>query len=233
LREFVNSRENTTPVRRLAVASWWYEPDYGDDYRELHELERELGDTGPYRYELLSVWRLARDPSFDLFLHTPGPDGRAAEIEHLRPNVQDLEAVPAQLIESTRRHYHGRERLWCTEGELVPEILTNEETFPYAYSYPERLWMEIKSNWDVFANLGAYDEWWRIGNLRTDSVAAIVARFEQNECAGLRTIYSMSPRKLAKRYGDSEGDRICTDSDDLLSLYVARHCQEITRLRSD
>lgn len=62
-RAFVNSDANRTPVRRLAVRSWCWEPDYSDDYRELYALEKELGDSGPYRHELLSVWRLATDPS--------------------------------------------------------------------------------------------------------------------------------------------------------------------------
>ncbi len=46
--------------------SWFREPDYGDDYRQLHELELELNGGEDYSrdYELLSVWRLARDPGY-------------------------------------------------------------------------------------------------------------------------------------------------------------------------
>lgn len=52
-------------AREYAVFSWWREPDYRDDYRELWELEKELSDEGlAERFELLSGWRLARDESY-------------------------------------------------------------------------------------------------------------------------------------------------------------------------
>ena len=48
------------------MMTWIREPDYSDDYRRLRALELELSDT-PYdrgEMELLSVWRLARDPEY-------------------------------------------------------------------------------------------------------------------------------------------------------------------------
>jgi len=50
----------------IEVSSWWREPDYSDDYRHLHDLERELSTIAASRwtYELLSVWRAARDPEY-------------------------------------------------------------------------------------------------------------------------------------------------------------------------
>jgi len=313
-REFVTGPENTTPIRQLAVSSWGYEPDYDDGYRNLHAIEKELGDTGPYRYELLSIWRLARDASyaawakevgpdtcqltlfgmeevtdwfyrrkgafqdaltaterlleigmkprwqlffttrlipdlpdfldmvdrlrlrdrvaalggrFDLFLHTPGPFGRAMDIEALRPALCHLEALPAKIVETTMAHFGESKLRWRTEAQLVSEITRDGDVFPYAYSYPERFWMFVKSNWDVFSNLGACDEWWRLGNLHSDSVADILERFEQNICPGLHTIHTVPPTELAARYGDPEGKKIYTSKDDLLSLYVRRYCQEI------
>jgi hypothetical protein len=58
--------EDRAPWRRLNVATWIREPDYADDYRQLCALEIELSDVPPPRdrYELMSVWRLARDPEY-------------------------------------------------------------------------------------------------------------------------------------------------------------------------
>ena len=50
--------------RRLKVMSWFREPDYADDYRELNRLEAELSDGEPRRFELLSIWRLANDETY-------------------------------------------------------------------------------------------------------------------------------------------------------------------------
>ena len=50
-----------TSIKKLSVATWFREPDFSDDYRKLYDLEAELGDEKPSRYELLSVWRLCRN----------------------------------------------------------------------------------------------------------------------------------------------------------------------------
>ena len=64
--QFKNWRaENGQGIREFVFSSWWREPDYRDDYRELWQLEQELSSPGlAARYELLSVWRLARDESY-------------------------------------------------------------------------------------------------------------------------------------------------------------------------
>ena len=63
-----------TPVESLSVASWFREPDFSDDYRHLYDVEAELSDGKPTRHELLSVWRLARDPSYAAWAREVGPD---------------------------------------------------------------------------------------------------------------------------------------------------------------
>jgi len=49
----------------LEVASWYREPDYPDNYRELWQLENELSDrrTVPH-WELCSFWRAVRDEAY-------------------------------------------------------------------------------------------------------------------------------------------------------------------------
>lgn len=65
-RAFQRPGQDRPPWRRLRVDSWIREPDYSDNYRCLRALEVELSDVPPARdeYELLSVWRLARDPEY-------------------------------------------------------------------------------------------------------------------------------------------------------------------------
>lgn len=57
--------ENGHAINKLGFFSWWREPDFRDDYRELWQLEQELSSPEQAkRFELLSVWRLARDESY-------------------------------------------------------------------------------------------------------------------------------------------------------------------------
>ena len=59
-------------ARRLTVYDWYREPDYGDDYREMWELCGRLSDTRPEHFELVSFWRLARDPDYGPYLASLG-----------------------------------------------------------------------------------------------------------------------------------------------------------------
>jgi len=293
--------------------SWFYEPDFSDDYKRLYELENELSDVKPDRFELLSIWRLARDDEyakwakevgpdtcqitffgmedtndwfyrrrgafqdnivaterlldagmkprwqifltkrivpeigqilklidqlrlrdrvrslgedFDFFIHLPDSDGEAINIEHLRPSLEDTRLIPQEMIDSSKR-YLNKEELWYTEGELISGIVTGEDAFPYAYSYPKTLCFYIKSNWDVFSNMGALEPWWRLGNLKTDSLQSIFDDFEGNRVLGLETIFTVSAKELAKRFGDPKSHLVFASKHDLLKLFVLRYCEQV------
>jgi len=53
-----------TMIESLSISSHFREPDYSDEYRHLYQIEEELSDGKPERRELLSIWRLAHDPSY-------------------------------------------------------------------------------------------------------------------------------------------------------------------------
>ncbi len=71
-REFIQQAD--TPIRTLAVSTHFREPDLRDDYRDLYDLETELGDGKPNRFELLSIWRIARDRTYLPWAKSVGPD---------------------------------------------------------------------------------------------------------------------------------------------------------------
>ena len=54
--------------------SWFREPDYSDNYEKLYGIEDELSDGKPARFELLSIWRLARDEKYAEWARKIGPD---------------------------------------------------------------------------------------------------------------------------------------------------------------
>ncbi|NLO49462.1 MAG: radical SAM protein [Clostridiales bacterium] len=64
--QFRNWRdENGMAIKELGFFSWWREPDYRSDYKELWRLEQELSSPGcAQRFELLSTWRLAHDKDY-------------------------------------------------------------------------------------------------------------------------------------------------------------------------
>jgi hypothetical protein len=58
---------------QVDASSWYREPDFSNDYRELYEVEKELSRREPRRSELLSVWRLARDEGYASWAKAHGP----------------------------------------------------------------------------------------------------------------------------------------------------------------
>lgn len=64
-REWIHPGETVPFIKPLTVATWYREPDYAANYRDLWNLEQELSDDGAAaRFDLLSMWRLARDESY-------------------------------------------------------------------------------------------------------------------------------------------------------------------------
>ncbi|MCD4775578.1 MAG: hypothetical protein K8S15_05940 [Candidatus Aegiribacteria sp.] len=314
-RDFI-AREDTS-INRLSVATSFREPDLRDDYRKLYDLEAELGDGIPDRYELLSIWRLARDDSyarwaksvgpdvcqisffglrvtndwfhrrkgafddaliaserlldagmkprwqiilttkllpelnellalidklklrervrklgdeFLLFIHLPGPDHEARKIEDLRPTIEQLINLPEVILESTRK-YFSREVLWQSEEALFSDIV-NSEYLKTQSTLPEALWFFVQSNWDVFSNIGTLEDWWCLGNLKRDNVVTIINRFVNDGTLGLKYLVHESPSELARQYGNPNGHKVYSSEEDLLSLYLGRHCEKKWNRRS-
>ncbi len=317
-RNYIREGQTTPFIEKLTVCSWFREPDFPEHYRQLYELEAELSDGEPARFELLSVWRLARDKNyakwakkvgpdtcqvtffgmeetndwfhgrrgafednlvaterlleagmkprwqifltkkiipeigqllkvidqlklrdrvkslgedFVVFLHTPSPDGEARRIEYLRPTIEETKSIPAELINACKKHFK-KETLWHTERELISRILGEDETYPYAYRYPEVLWFLINYNWDVFSNIGSVEPWWKLGNLKKDTVEEIFDNFEQNHTLGLETIYSVPAKTLATHFGDSNSKVVYDSKADLERLFVAKYCEDIYRSKN-
>jgi hypothetical protein len=73
-RAFKRTGEEQPLWRELRVSTWVREPDYSDDYRRLYKLEKELSDLPSQRaeWELLSVWRVARDADYARWAYSIG-----------------------------------------------------------------------------------------------------------------------------------------------------------------
>jgi len=57
----------------IEVASWYREPDYLPEYKELWALENELSTSRQvFHYELMSIWRAVRDDSYFPWLKSLG-----------------------------------------------------------------------------------------------------------------------------------------------------------------
>lgn len=308
-RTWVRPGEGAPYLHHVQAHSWFREPDYRDDYRTLYDLEGEVSGRAPQRFELLSIWRLARDPdyarwarsigteacqisffgleathdwlvrrrgsfrdsllaaerlleagirprwqlfltrrilpeveelyglvdrlrlrqrtealgaSFQIFAHTPGPDGEAFSIEGLRPTVADLARVPAELIEASVA-YLGRP-LGEAEGDIVARLRRCDEPAATRWGNTGPLGFYVTAGLDVYSNLADLNPWWRLGNLAREDVGNVVARLEDGDTIGLQVLQGVPLSELALRYGRPRGRRVYTEGD-LVSRWVLLECR--------
>ncbi len=59
-------------AREFEIESWYREPDFHDNYRELWELREQLSTRITPHYELISTWRLVRDDRYVKWLLSLG-----------------------------------------------------------------------------------------------------------------------------------------------------------------
>jgi MoaA/NifB/PqqE/SkfB family radical SAM enzyme len=311
-RGYVKEGDNKPFVETLHVMSSTREPDFSDDYEHLAELEAELGCGKPTRFELLSIWRLARDPKyaewakrvgpdtcqitffglqetqdwfhrrqgafqdclcaterlleagmkprwqffltkkilpdlpglmrlieqmhlcervqrlggeFVMFIHAPVWTGEGRQIAHLGVTLDETTAVPSELIQSTRKHYKT-EKIWTTEAETIAEILAHPgERLPVPYSQP-MLWFSVKNNWDVYSNRGNYSPWWRLGNMKKDSINAIFESYDTDGPLGYRFNRPEVLPELARRYGDPRSRRVVNTIE---ACWLDSYCRDLLR----
>jgi hypothetical protein len=75
-KEWVYPGEQEPFADPLTVMTWYREPDFAPNYRELYELEKELSGGKRVRFELLSIWRLARDEGYAKWAYDVGVTGK-------------------------------------------------------------------------------------------------------------------------------------------------------------
>jgi hypothetical protein len=147
------------------------------------------GEDRPF-IERLTVSSWYREPDY------------SDDYARLNVTLDETRSIPHGLVESTRKHF-GREKLWETEAEIIARALNGPDGSGPVYGCPQpKLWFLVQGNWDVFPNMGTYTASWKLGNLKVDPVAEIIARFEHDNIPALRANATISVADLARRYGD-------------------------------
>jgi hypothetical protein len=300
--QFKNWRdEKGDGIRELGFFSWWREPDFRDDYRELWRLEQELSSPGrAQRFELLSIWRLARDKSyakwaatlkpkacqitffglnkntdwgvrrkgafqdsllatkrllqagiaprwqlfltnrcidelddftrlidtlelnkrceaigqkFEMFIGGMSPEGNGYEIDDIRIDEDGAARIPQGLIDICRE---GTALLGQPEHVLL-DVLMRDDAPPNAGANMPGICVD--ADFDVYPNIAEPAEWWRLGNLKTDGVNAIVKAYRDETTPGMRMNRELPIGELAKRYGDSRSKKLY-HKDDLVCRFI-------------
>jgi MoaA/NifB/PqqE/SkfB family radical SAM enzyme len=283
-------------AEKIEVFSWCREPDYRKDYRALWALEARLSDEKTPHFELMSLWRAARDESYIPWLRELGVRrmqltlfggrettdryyGRAGAFDEVlraiarlrqngivprlqvfvnRENIGEMPGIEA-LAQETGLAQDPEFRAFAHQGSCDGE---NEKLYPIritpqeAARIPPRLraWTEqylgrpleavfgqteaalcsemaespavhggareeggavfyIDQRMDVYPNWTAPGPAWRLGNLRADGAAAILARYLADDTPGQRACARVTEGELVRACGDGRSQRLFTRDD--------------------
>jgi hypothetical protein len=293
--------ENGKPIKELGFFSWWREPDFRDDYRELWQMEQELSSPGrAQRFELLSIWRLARDEGyaewaatlapkacqitffgmeentdwgmrrkgafrdnitaterllsagiaprwqifvtkqalddlgeftrlvyrlelhkrcesigqkFEVFIGGMSPEGSGYDLENVRIDANDIKRIPDGLIDICRE---GIDLLGQPENALLDSLLS-DGTPPNINANVHSL--SVNADFDVYPNIAEPAGWWRLGNLKTDSVDKVVKAYRDETTPGMKANREMPISELALKYGDKDSSKLY-QKDDLVCRWL-------------
>ena len=113
----------------MTVATWYREPDFSPHYRRLWKLEQELSDEGEARrFELLSIWRLARDEGYAAWAREIETEACQITFFGLQENTDDFcrrrGAFGDSLVATERLLEVGIRPRWqlFLTARLVPEL---------------------------------------------------------------------------------------------------------------
>jgi MoaA/NifB/PqqE/SkfB family radical SAM enzyme len=191
--------------------------------RCLHELDDflRLIDTLELQRSLEAVGQ-----SFEVFIGGMSPEGSGYEIDPLRPAEEDLRFIPQALTSMAR---DGTAMLGKPEYMLL-DALKDSELPPNLSAGINGLFVD--PGFHVYPNLAEPAEWWRLGNLKTDGVDAVMKSYLHETTPGMRMNRTITVGELARRYGNRNSRKLYHE-DDLICRFVHQWGLDITGGEND
>ena len=141
-----------------------------------------------------------------------GTTGEGLNLEDIRINRSELLRLPPYFLDKTITHLKAEsfEKLWPTEAELMPFLLEDNQPLN---DNPPIISFHVRPDFNVYPNCGEDAEWWCLGNLNMDGIDSVINTFIKHSNPGLRLNYETPMKYLAKKYGNSHGDKLYTRYD--------------------
>lgn len=215
-------KDNLTATKRLldvGIIPRWQLFINEKNRKELHEF-----------VELIKTLELEEKThklgtEFSCFAHIPAPDGKAFELEGIRPKQDIIFDIPDYLKEKTTKHFKVDtfdEVIGKPEKELLPELLQQDS--PNG-DYPNLAFM-VTPELDVYSNIGEPMKWWCLGNLNKDGIEEIMDRFINDKIPGFHVNFNIPVSELARKYGRQDSEYMYT-KDDLIRRWMRMWGEEL------
>ncbi len=150
---------------------------------------------------------------FELFIHQGSCDGENEKLYNIRIMPEDVIKISPKLVEYTLKYFGKRDLfdvLGKTEEELFSELINDNSTMSFVSSSPI---FYIDNTFNVYPNITHPASWWCLGNLKTDSVNAILDNYINSKTKAQSIINAMPIGQMIKKCGNSRSKRLFIKGD--------------------
>ncbi|MBN2795734.1 MAG: radical SAM protein [Clostridia bacterium] len=231
VRDYVDAFQGI--AEELSVYTWYLEPDYLPNYKELWELEQTLSTKPHEHYELISDWRILRDPDYVKWLNEVG--------------VKKCQLTFFGLEEKTN-HFTGRQNAFSElvdtlevliENNISPRIQifiynSNIDEIQDLLNFLDSLNIKKKCNekgltFEYFSHTGScvgkamklYDQWLTEDHIEKIPKALIHASLEHFNVKAVDEVYGISEKSLYEKLILDENSRTLEIHD--IIFYIDGH----------
>jgi len=148
-----------------------------------------------------------------VFVNFFSPEGNGFYIDDETLEEGDLEKIPQGLVDICR---DGIDDLGQPEYTLLNE-LANDDSPPNLSA--NMYYISINADYDTYPNIAEIAPWWRLGNLKTDGVDAIIKAYRDETTPGMKANRQLPVCELARRYGVKNSKKIY-DRGDLVCRFM-------------
>ncbi len=163
---------------------------------------------------------------FSLFVHQGSCEGENEQFYDSWMTPEDLEKIPETLVNYTLKHFGAKsisDVFGRTEQSLYKELINDNSTKSYVSGSPV---FYIDKNFDVYPNISAPAEFWRLGNLKKDGAEVILKNYAESKSAAQSARLNIPIREIAKSCGNPESLRLFT-MDDYIAFLINKYCESI------
>ena len=161
---------------------------------------------------------------FALFVHQGSCDGENAKRYAVRVTPEEVAMLPEEMVAHTLR-YTGKACLenvfGRTEAAWYAALVDSDEVAVLTELRPVLL---VDGDFDVYPNSTCPAPYWRLGNLKTDGAAAVLARYREGGTLAQQIRRTVPLGEIIRAVGQAESLRLFTRGD-YIHWVLNRFCE--------
>lgn len=161
---------------------------------------------------------------FDLFVHQGSCDGENEKLYNIRITKEDLAKIPENILKNTMEYMNSdsvEEIFGISEKELCTKLAHADKRESIVIDSPV---FYVDCDLNVFPNETQPSPWWKLGNLKEDSVEKILDSYYENKSMAQRIMQTVPVSDMINVCGNKDSERLFLEEDYFMYL-LNQYCK--------